>query len=86
MALDQGVFPVIGHGMKIQVEGLCGEQVHAMDVLVPGSQKAGGLAVIDARGIFREIAFLGKGIQAGKQCQSLIGQQGHHMALALDRP
>ena len=57
-----------------------------MDLLVPGGQKAGRFAVVDAGGILREVAFLGEGVQAGKQRQALIGHQGHDMALALDGP
>src|ERR1019366_6792035 len=57
-----------------------------MDLLVPGGQEASRLAVVDAGGILREIALLGKGIQAGEERQPLIGHQRHDMAFALDGP
>ena len=63
-----------------------GKSLLALDLLVPGGQQAGRLAVLDARGILREIAFLGEGVQAGKQRQALVGDQGHDMALAFDGP
>ena len=84
--LDNRVLSVIGHRMKVQVEGLSGKEFCAVDLIVPGGQKARRLAVLDAGGILREVAFLGEGVQAGKQRQALIGHQGHDMALTLDRP
>jgi hypothetical protein len=40
MPLDNGVFSVIRHGMKIQVERLSGQELHAVDLLVRSSKKA----------------------------------------------
>src|SRR5271157_242893 len=62
MPLHQGVFSVIGDGMKVQVEGLSRQEIMAMDLFVPGGQEAGGFAVIDSGGILREVTFLGKGV------------------------
>src|SRR5258708_34269739 len=72
--------------MKIQIEGLCGQEFASLDAVVPSSQEPSRFAVIDSARVFRKIAFLGEGIQAGKQCQPFIGDQGHHVAFSFNRP
>ena len=42
--------------------------------------------MVDAAGIFREVALFWKGVKAGEQGQSFIGDQGHGMALPFDGP
>ena len=53
---------------------------------MPGGQEAGRLLRVDAGGILREVALLGEGIQTGKECQALIGNPRHDMALAFQGP
>jgi hypothetical protein len=84
--LHQGMFPIVGNRMKIQIERFSGQEVGGVDRLVPGAQKASRLAVAQARGILREKALFGKGVQSGKERQTLIGDPGHDMALALQGP
>src|ERR1022692_2667368 len=40
MPLHQRVFSVIGDRMKVQVEGLSGQEIMPMDCFVPGAQEA----------------------------------------------
>ena len=51
---------------------------------MPGGQQLSGLDVGNAGGIFRQVAFLGRHIQPGKQGQSFVGRQRHHMTVALN--
>jgi hypothetical protein len=59
--------------VTVQIEGFSGQKVGAVDRLVPGAPKASRLAVAQARGILRDKALLGKGVQSGKERQTLIG-------------
>ena len=52
--------------MKIQIEGFSGQEFASLDAVVPSSQEPSRFAVIDSARVFRKIAFLGEGIQAGK--------------------
>ena len=40
----------------------------------------------DARGIFRQEALLGHGIEPAEQREPLVGDERHDVALAFDRP
>src|SRR6266478_1885064 len=86
MPLNERVLAIKRDRMKVQVEGFSGQQMGSLNQVVPGRQEPSRLAVIDAAGIFREVALFGKYVQACKQSQSLIGNQGHDVTLALDGP
>src|SRR5437773_5061326 len=43
---NQRVLAVEGHGMKIQVEGLSGQELGSLDPLVPGGQEPSRFAVL----------------------------------------
>src|SRR5437016_12343301 len=60
------VFAVKRYGMKIQIEGFSGQEFASLDAVVPSSQEPSRFAVIDSARVFRKIAFLGEGIQAGE--------------------
>ena len=53
---------------------------------MPGRKQPHRLRVIDPAGVLREEALLREDVQAGKQPESVVGHQGHHMALPFDRP
>jgi hypothetical protein len=72
--------------MKIQIEGFSGQEFASLDAVVPSSQEPSRFAAIDSARVFRKIAFLGEGIQAGEQRQPFIGDQGHDVASSLNRP
>jgi hypothetical protein len=76
----------IGHGVEIQIERLALYEGLAGQLTVPHVEQAGDLLRGDARGIFRQEALLGHGVEAAEQRQPFIGHQRHDVALALDRP
>ncbi len=86
MALDPLVFPVVGHRVEIEIEGRAGEEFVMRNRAVPGRQQTGGLGMIEARGILREVALLGDRVEPAEQRQARVGDQRHHMALPFDRP
>ncbi|PYT26581.1 MAG: hypothetical protein DMG57_21120 [Acidobacteria bacterium] len=53
---------------------------------MPGAQQLTGLGVGNAGGILRQVTLLGKRIQSGKQRQSFVCNQRHHVTVTLDRP
>ena len=53
---------------------------------MPGAQELTGLGVMDAGGILRQVTLLGERIQSGKQGQAFVGNQRHHVTMALNRP
>jgi hypothetical protein len=53
---------------------------------MPGGQQPHRFRVIDATRVLGEEALLRKDVEAGKQAKPVVGQQGHHVALAFDRP
>ena len=78
---------VVGHGVEVEVEGAPGKSVVAGDrAACQAASSREVMRVIDPRGIFRQVALLGDGIEAGEQGQALVGDQRHDVALALDRP
>lgn len=72
--------------MKIEVEGRALEELLASDLGVPCGEEFRGLAVVDPVGVFGEVAFFGDDIEAAKQRQPLVGDEGHDVAFALQRP
>jgi hypothetical protein len=84
--LEHRVVAVVGDGVEIEVEGVTGEEVLALHELMPAAEQAGILGGVDARGILREIALLGYGIESREQSQAFVGHQGHHVAAAFDAP
>jgi hypothetical protein len=86
VGFDQGVLAEIGHGVEVEVERLTSHEVLSGQLVVPKSEQARDLRRNDARGVFRQEAFLGHGIEPAEQGQSLVGDQRHDVALALDRP
>jgi hypothetical protein len=77
---------VVGDGVEIEIEGAAGKQGGARGGLLPGGQELGGHRVIDPRGVLREVAPLGDGVESGEERQALIGHEGHDVTLVLDRP
>ena len=87
MAFDARVWPVIGHGVEVEVERLGGEQrlvpEHAR---VPSAEQGAGVLGGGARGVLAEITLLRDAVQSAEQPQPLVGDERHHVALALDGP
>ena len=84
--LDDRILSVVRHRMKIQIEGLSGQEFCSLGLAMPGGQETSRFGVIDSTRIFREIAFFGESIQAGKKRQSFIGNHSHDVAFSLDGP
>ena len=84
--LDRRMLPVVGDRVKIEIEGLPRKDRLAADVGMPGGQQSHRLRVIDATGVLRQKALLRHDVEAGKQAKPVVGHQGHHVALAFDRP
>src|SRR3989304_5212264 len=72
VALDDGMLPVIGAGVEIEIEGAARKEVGALDGLLPGGQELGGNRVIDPRRGLREVAPLRDGVEPGEERQALI--------------
>src|SRR5205085_7444201 len=62
------------------------KQMVRTHLLMPGGQHLGRLGMANARGVFRQVAFLWKCIQSRKQCQAFVGDQRHDMAVTFDGP
>src|SRR5258706_9775529 len=86
MALDDGMFSKVGERVEIESEGGTRKDFFLSYLGVPGGQKFVGLGAVDAVGVLREVAFLGDGVEATEQCQSLVGGKCHDVALAFQRP
>jgi hypothetical protein len=84
--LDGRMLTVVGHRVKVEVEGLAREDRLSRDVGMPGRQQPHRLGVIDPTGVLGEKALLREDVQSGKQAKPVVGQQGHHVALPFDRP
>ena len=87
VALDARVRSVVGHGVEVEVERTGGEQrLLAEHRAVPGAEQGAGVFGRDARGVLAEIALLRDAVQRAEQPQPLVGDERHHVALALDGP
>src|SRR5712664_3136339 len=76
----------IGHRVEVEIERLAGEQVFSGELRVPHGEQPRHLLRGDARGVFRQEALLGHSVEPAEQCQPLVGDQRHHVALAFNRP
>ena len=72
--------------MEIEVEGSPREQLGLGGARLPGGKHCFRHGVLHPGGVLGEIALLGGDIESGEQRQSLVGDQRHDMALALDGP
>ena len=87
VALDARVRSVVGHGVEVEAERTGGEQrLVAEHRAVPGAEQGAGVFGGDARGVLAEIALLRDAVECAEQPQPLIGDERHHVALALDGP
>ena len=86
MAFDDRMLAIIGHRMEIQIEGFSIKQMVRIHLLMPSGQHLSGFGVANTRRIFRQVAFLWKGIQSCKQRQAFVGDQRHNMAVTFDGP
>jgi hypothetical protein len=73
MPFHEGIFPIEGDGVEIQIERLSGKELVSLDLLVPSSQELGGVGVVDPRGILRQVTLFRGGVESGKQSESFIG-------------
>lgn len=86
VAFYHRVLPVVGNGMEIQIKGVAGQEAVPLELLMPQGKEPQSCLALDRAGVLREVAFLGRYIQSGKQCQTLIRDQRHDMALSLNGP
>ena len=86
VGFDQRVLAEVGHGVEVEVEGLAGQEGLSGHLVVPKSEQAGDLLRGDARGIFRQEALLGHGVEPAEQREPFVGHERHDVALAFDRP
>ncbi len=86
VGLDLRVVAEVGHGVEVEIEGLRGEDVVAGDLVVPPREQALDLAGRDARGMLGQKALLWHGVEAAEEAEPGVCDEGHDMALALDRP
>jgi len=86
VALHHRVFPIVGNGMEIQVKGVASQKAVSPELLMPEGKEPQSCLALDRAGVLRKIALLGRYIQPGKQCQTLIRDQRHDMALSLNGP
>jgi len=86
MGFDEWMLAEVGHGVEVEVERLAGEEILSGELPVPAGEQARDLLRRDARGIFRQEALLGHGVEPAEQGESLVGDERHNVALAFDRP
>ena len=89
VALDGVVLAVVRDGMEVEIEGLPCKQVlapGAAEPFMPCGEDLRRLRVADARGVLGQVALLRGRVEPREQRQSLVGDQGHDVALSLDRP
>src|SRR2546422_2726404 len=86
VAFDERMLAIVRDGMKIEIEGFTMPKIVEIHQLMPSGQHLSGFAVADARGIFRQVAFLWNRIESRKQGQALVSDQRHNMAATLDGP
>src|SRR5215470_9770820 len=77
MRLNEGMLAAIGHGVEVEIDGL------TLEDRLTGEQPR-DLLRGDARGVFREEAPFRHGVETTKEPKSLVGNQGHDVALALN--
>ncbi len=86
MRFDQRVLAEVGHGVEVEVEGLAGQERLSGQLTVPLPEQVGDLLRGDTRGIFRQEALLGHGVEPTEQRETFISHERHDVALAFDRP
>jgi len=86
MALHLRVLAVVGHGVEVEIERRPGEELLRCRLAVPGREELGRLGVVDAGGVLCEVALLRDHVEPAEEPQAFVGDQGHDVALALDRP
>src|ERR1700752_1905085 len=86
VGLNDRILAKIRHGMEVEIERRTSQHGLPGQLTMPQRQQPGDLLRGDARGIFRQIALLGHGVEPAEQRQTVIGHQRHDVALALDRP
>ena len=86
MTLYPWRFAIERHRVEVEIERFAGKETGSGDLFMPSREKLRSPVVIDARRVFREVTFFRNGIEPGKQSQSLVSGQRHHMAFPLDRP
>src|SRR5215470_804849 len=84
MRLNEGMLAAIGHGVEVEIDGLTLEDRLAGELGVPTGEQPRDLLRGDARGVFREEAPFRHGVETTKEPKSLVGNQGHNVALALN--
>src|SRR5215217_1138560 len=84
--LDDGMLAVVRDGVEVEIKGGAGEELFTSDLSVPSGQELVGLGRVDTMGVLCEVALLGYGVESAEQCQSLIGDERHDVALAFQRP
>ena len=84
--LDQGVVPMVGNGVEIEVEGGAPRQGRLAEGLGPAALERGEAARIDAAGVFGEGRALGKGVEGGEEGEALVEDLGHGVGRAAEAP
>ena len=73
--------------MEVEVERLGGEQrLLCEHARMPSAEQSAGVLGGGARGVLAEITLLRDAVEPAEQPQPLVGDERHHVALALDGP
>jgi len=86
VGFDDRMLAEVGHGVEVEVERIAGQEGLFSHLVVPQSEEAGDLLRRDARGIFRQKALLGHGVEPTEQREPFVGYERHDVALAFDGP
>ena len=86
VGFDQRMLAEIGHGVKIEIDGLAGEEGSGCWFGMPFSQQVGDLLRCDPRGVLRQEAFFGNDVEAAEPRHARVGDECHDVALAFDGP
>ena len=72
--------------MEVEIEGVAGKEALRGHLSMPGGEEPGRLGVVDAGGVCREVALLRDDIESAEEPEALVGDERHHVTLALERP
>src|SRR5262249_12800052 len=81
MKFDERMFGIVGHAVKVEVDGFPLKDRLPGQCVVPSGQQFRDLLWSDARGVFGEEAPLGHGVEAAEEPQSLVGDERHDVLL-----
>lgn len=79
---DQGIFPVEGNGVEVQIKGAAPAEAQASHGIKPKIEHLRVAGGIDAATVFGQESSLGTAVEPGKKGQAFVEHIAHDMAVA----